>query len=237
MPTPNSYIAVARLLPALFTVSPGLFFLSPDLLAEPDRWIGLAGALGGYTVIALIVRRIGRWREPRLLTLWGGYPTTAALRLTNSSADPIARARRRAAMENVYGFPLPTAEEETQEPARSTQRIRDAERRLRAKAAANAGTSPLLASENRSYGFMRNTWALKPLGIVVSVAACGVACFLGVDRGWTSSLVVTVAWSAVVTMAWLAFFRPAIIHAVAQDYAERFFDVLDQLPESSPPSG
>ncbi|SDZ00636.1 hypothetical protein SAMN05661080_05238, partial [Modestobacter sp. DSM 44400] len=62
---------------------------------------------------------------------------------------------------------------------RSTQRIRDAERRLRAKAAAHADSSPLLAAENRSYGFMRNTWALKPLGLPLAVAACGVACLLG----------------------------------------------------------
>lgn len=230
MPAPSSYTAVARLLPALFTVSPALFLLSPDLLAEPKRWIGLSGALGGYTVIALVVRRIGRWREPTLLARWGGYPTTAALRLTNPDADPVARERRRAALERVYGHPLPTAEEEAAEPVRSTQRIRDAERRLRAKAAANASASPLLASENRSYGFMRNTWALKPLGLVLAVAVCGVACFLGMDREWTSSLIVAAGWSAAVSVAWLAFFRPAVIHAAANDYAERFFDVLDQLP-------
>lgn len=227
---PSFYTAVARLLPALFTVSPGLFLLSPDLLAEPNRWIGLSGALGGYTVIALVVRRIGRWREPRLLTRWGGYPTTVALRLTDPDADPVARERRRAALEKLYGQPLPTAEEEVAEPVRSTQRIRDAERRLRAKAAAHAGSSPLLAGENRAYGFMRNTWALKPLGLVLAVAACAVACSLGVDRGWTPSLVMAVGWSAVVTVAWLIFLRPAVIHAVAKDYAERLFDVLDQLP-------
>lgn len=181
-------------------------------------------------MIALVVRRIGRWREPGLLTRWGGYPTTAALRLTDPDADPVARKRRRAALEKLYGDPLPTAEEEVAEPVRSTQRIRDAERRLRAKAAANAGASPLLASENRAYGFMRNTWALKPLGLVLAVATCAVACFLGVDRGWTPSLVIAVGWSAVVTLAWLTFFRPAVIHAVAKDYAERLFDVLDQLP-------
>ena len=231
MPAPSLYTAVARLLPALFTVSPGLLLLTPDLLlTEPARWIGLSGALGGYTVIALVVRRIGRWREPALLARWVEYPTTAALRLTNTDADPVARERRRAALEKLYGHPLPTAEEEATEPARSTQRIRDAERRLRAKAAANAGTSPLLATENRSYGFMRNTWALKPLGVILAVAACGVACYLGVDRGWTPSLVVAAGWSAMVTVAWLAFFRPAVIHAVAKDYAERLFDVLDQLP-------
>lgn len=44
---PSIYTAVARLLPALFTVSPGLFLLSPESLAEPKRWIGLSGALGG----------------------------------------------------------------------------------------------------------------------------------------------------------------------------------------------
>jgi hypothetical protein len=37
-------------------------------------------------------------------------------------------------------------------------------RRIRAKAAAHAVTSPLLAPEARNYGFMRNTWALKPPG-------------------------------------------------------------------------
>ncbi|SEM00762.1 hypothetical protein SAMN04515665_1262 [Blastococcus sp. DSM 46786] len=227
---PSFYTAVARLLPALFAVSPGLVLLSPDFLAEPKRWIGLSGTLGGYTVIALVVRRIGRWREPGLLTRWGGYPTTSALRLTDPDADPVARERRRAALEKLYGHPLPTAEEEVAEPVRSTQRIRDAERRLRAKAAAHAGSSPLLASENRAYGFMRNTWALKPLGLVLAVAACAVACFLGVDRGWTPSLAMAAGWSAVVTVAWLTFFRPAVIHAVAKDYAERLFDVLDQLP-------
>lgn len=113
---------------------------------------------------------------------------------------------------------------------RSTQRIRDAERRLRAKAAAHADSSPLLAAENRSYGFMRNTWALKPLGLPLAVAACGVACLLGVHRGWVPSLVAAAAWGALVAVAWLAFFRPAVIHAVAKDYAERLFDVLDQLP-------
>jgi hypothetical protein len=37
-------------------------------------------------------------------------------------------------------------------------------RRIRAKAATHAATSPLLAPEARNYGFMRNTWAFKPPG-------------------------------------------------------------------------
>ncbi|SDY86113.1 hypothetical protein SAMN05661080_04838, partial [Modestobacter sp. DSM 44400] len=49
-------------------------------------------------------------------------------------------------------------------------------------------------------------------------------------RGWVPSLVAAAAWGALVAVAWLAFFRPAVIHAVAKDYAERLFDVLDQLP-------
>jgi len=234
MPTPSTYTAVARLLPALFTVSPVLVLLSPALLIEPTRWLAAGASLGIYVLIALVVRRIGRWREPALLARWNGdFPSTAALRLTNPHTDPVARERRRADLEKLHGRPLPTAQEEIDDPLRSTQRIRDAERRLRAKAAAHTATSPLLAPENRYYGFMRNTWALKPVGLTLAVAACAIACALGFHRGWTSGLASAAGWAAASTVAWLTFFRPGIVHAAAQDYAERLFDVLDQLPPAA----
>lgn len=228
----DTYALTARLAPALVIVSPVLVWLFPTWLTGPQKWVSAAGNIGGWLVVALVVRRIGRWRQPTLLRHWGGdFPTTTALLLSDQRTPMVTKHRWRTQLEALYGQSLPTAQEEAADPRAARARIRDAERVLRAKVNAQPEATRLAHTENRSYGFLRNTWALKPLGLPLAGFVLAACITLGWTSGWTTHLWVSAASSLATCLAWLFVFTPSFIRITAQDYTERLFDGLEQLPK------
>jgi hypothetical protein len=119
--------------------------------------------------------------------------------------------------------PVPTQQEEQQDPA-------DADRRYDLLARAwleNVREHPTITSENTSYGFRRNTLAIRTWGLRVALAAAAAAAILSalgianvLDRpGWfvlsaVVSLVVAAIWHYKITSAWVRFAADQFVEAL-----------------------
>lgn len=147
--------------------------------------VGAVVALGGPVALASIIREKGVALQDHLFEEWGGPPTTQLLRATGRRSDPDVD-RRRSAVEAAVGVGLPTAADEAADGTEADARYEAAVRELRGRTYSHTDY-PLVYAENRSYGFARNTLAMRPWGIVTSLLGIGMALAVALLGGADSS--------------------------------------------------
>lgn len=206
--------------------------------------VGLLGGCGAIYALASVARGRGKKLEESLVKCWGGMPTTIALRHRDTFLDSISKQRYHAAIVAKLGIAMPTAQEETTDPAKADDVYVGATKRLREL---TRGNKQLLLKENIAYGFHRNMLAMKPVGIL--------ACLFGVvyglliakilqviplrfapvnlaDPGLAAGL--TLLISLALLVAWLFYFDKEAVRRMGFVYAERLFECLPSLPSAAP---
>jgi|DewCreStandDraft_4_1066084.scaffolds.fasta_scaffold25753_2 hypothetical protein len=176
------YSRKARLYPALLTALPLLLAVlsfSRDLgtIGLP---LSVVATCGFAMLLAQFGRDLGKRKEDSLFRAWGGTPTTQFLRHRSDHLSPVTRRRYHAALEAlVPNVKLPSREEEAADPTAADQVYMACVDWLR-EATRDRSQFPLVFSENVNYGFRRNFWALRRIGISVSALAffLSVAAFL-----------------------------------------------------------
>jgi hypothetical protein len=157
---------------------PGLLVITPLAVTYaamfPGQFKGLTAlgpilAAGGLLyLLTHLVREAGKKREAALWRGWGGKPTTVLLRL-RTDAPAHGRDLIRSRLERIVpDVRLPTLEEERSNPSAADERYEAAVSALR-EATRNQEDHPVVFAENVGYGFRRNTWAIRPLGIAASL--------------------------------------------------------------------
>lgn len=175
----DSYNRKARLIPGLLTVfSPLLALLAwfPELIISSvgATLFTLASSCGLLFMIASLARTRGREVERRLLKEWGGWPTTILLRHNCDRLDSHTRERyHKFLAANVPGLHMPTAAEEAANLASADKAYSSAVMWLKERTR-RAGFS-LVEGENAQYGFRRNLFGMKPIGIFGSLVTFALA--------------------------------------------------------------
>ena len=136
-----------------------------------------------FLVFADIARRFGKAKERTLFPTTNGQPFPTVLRHSDHIIDGVSKARFIRFLSDKLGEPAPTEEQETREPATADtfygrcgqwlrERTRDTEK------------FRLIFEENVIYGFRRNLYGLKRIGLglnlLVLLAAAAV-----LHKGWT----------------------------------------------------
>jgi hypothetical protein len=239
----DPYERKARLAPGLFTMLPLLVPLVCIYGARHPILTGLVALLvscGAMYTLASVARVRGKKLEERLVQVWGGMPTTLALRHRDETLDSVSKRRYHDAIVSKLGIAMPTAEEEALAPAKADDTYVGATKRLRELTRSNKS---LLLKENIAYGFHRNMLAMKPIGIVT--------CLLGLVYGLALAGVVdldplavnlvnlarpglaaamTLVISVVLLATWLFYFDADTVKRIGFAYAERLFECLPSLP-------
>jgi hypothetical protein len=233
MPQFDHYAFRARLQPALFT----LFPLALAVIAwtgGKQPWMAVLWTFGGTAgatyFLAVAVRNRGKQIEPTLWSMWGGAPTTQLLRHAGP-ANPIMRERWHRYLARLLAVRLPTAEEEAADRPAADHAYEAGTKLLIAKTRDTKKYS-LIYKENVAYGFCRNLYAMRPIGIFI--AGVGLVASAGASIGDRGHEIRFVAWACVALnsvflLGWVTRVTADWVKVPAFAYAERLLEAVESL--------
>jgi hypothetical protein len=193
-------------------------------------WALLAPVLtvfGMFALVSQIGRDRGKLKEEWLYQKWGGKPTTVMMRHRDSPLDPVVLARLHEALAVATGLPAPSKRKEAGNSEDADKVYEEYTRYLR-DSTRDKEKFPRVFDELVNYGFRRNLWGLKPLGLVLaalaSVAAVGAVCWHhGQDHQPLAGA--SAAITVLMLVAWVFWINPGWVRITAQAYAERLIEV------------
>jgi len=232
----DPYVRRARLQPALLTILPlalaFLAFFPGGLVGWGIVWTVLV-ACGGTALLAQVARDRGKTKEAALFQMWNGKPTTRILRHRDAPNDVLLRRRHSALQLLVTGIRIPSPVEEQNDPGHADQTY-DACTAFLIERTRSKERFPLVFEENCNYGFRRNLWGMKPLGLAISLlASLAIGLLLVSDfrRGVTAPPIVFVCEAIAVffLIGWIGWFTPGWVKIAADSYAERLIASCESL--------
>lgn len=194
----------------------------------------IASTFGLASLVAQLGRDRGQRKEKELFERWGGKPSTVLLRHSTGAINrhTLARYHRRLA-ELLPDLRLPSEAEETAEPAPCDEVYEACGDYLRAQTR-DSTRFRVLFQELINYGFRRNLWGMKPVGIVLSLAGVGItggllAIRTGAGKWPEAALALACTINLAMLLCWIAVIRPAWVKFTADKYARQLLECADQL--------
>jgi hypothetical protein len=232
----DTYTRRARLYPALLVVLPlGIATLAwfPEGLVGWGTLWGLVVWSGGTALLSQVGRDKGKAKEPGLFEQWGGMPTTRMLRHRHAPNSVTLARRHKKLQELLPNVKIPTLAEEEADPTRADEVYRSCTTFIIARTR-DQKRFPLVFEENCNYGFRRNLWGMKALGLATAVAGTGaVAALLMWDflRNATPAPLALACGLGNLTLlaGWLFWFTPKWVRIPAVAYAGRLLEASEKL--------
>lgn len=170
----DKYSLNARAKPSLFMIFPLIVIVLAWYPQSRTIYSALLGGAVTFGVIAFLANYVastGRYKESNLYQEWDGAPTTIILRYSDSTIDKYTKKRYHTWLNNnIREWSLPSRDDEMKDKEDADQKYESAIRFLREKTR-DRSLYPLVFAENINYGFSRNIWAIKPIGISLSLFA------------------------------------------------------------------
>ncbi len=233
-PLPDRYVWLARVAPAVIVVLPLAFVLASIPSTRGSTSSLALGTLGGAALTVLAAQLsadAGRRRERDLFHRWGGAPTTRFLRHRNSPMPGPTLARYHRKLEALMGSSLPTEEEERVDTRAADERYSSAVQLLRERTR-DRDTYPALFGALADYGFRRNAWGMRPVGLITSVLGllvCGISAARQRDGDGSATPTILALASGGLFLIWWSVVTRAWVRRGADAYAERLLGALDLL--------
>ncbi len=234
----DPYSRQARLQPALIVVIPAAILIVvwfPALLSVWGVVLTVASSCGITILLSQIARDRGKRREPELSAAWRGKPSVALLRHSDDRVDENTKARYRAFLKaRLPDLKLPGALDEEADPAAADRAYQSVTAWLLTQTR-DTKIFGLLFRENVSYGFRRNLWGLKPIGLVVALAsACTSAAalvydYLALHEALLAQVVIVTAAAWILALVWLSLITPAWVRIPADAYGQQLLAACDTL--------
>lgn len=221
----DTYSFRARVLPVYLTLAPAILLVAalvPDGLKLP---IGGAAAIV-FVPISFFFSQIGadfgKRLEKGLWLKWGGPPTTRFLRHGNNEFNEVTRGRIHDKL-RALGLQVPTREEQEQDEHDADKHYEscteDLIRRTR-----DAKKFPLVFKGLTEYGFRRNLFGLKALGLLLAVVGVAGSAW-STYSVWTTTdkppsvAIVVGLIAAGLLLAWLGWVTERTVKLAANRYA------------------
>ena len=238
----DPYDRKARLAPALLCALPlfaSLLLLVPEVGAIWAAVGGLVLYCGGAKFLTQVGRDRGKVLEPTLYASWGGEPSVAMLRHSDTRLNAPEKNRYRAFLQvAVPALALASPEEERTNPEAADDGYESANSWLLAQTM-DRERFRLQFAENINYGFRRNVWALRPWAFCLETIAI-VVVGLVAQEFWTGEFSTTFRaiggelWASIVLTVVHAFFftfkiRAGWVRLAAEAYARQLLAACDIL--------
>ncbi len=232
----NEYARNARLKPALLaslplgTLAVGFGLKSSVMMAT---LFGPLAAAGFTYLLAHLTRDLGVRKQTELFQSWGGKPSVAKLRHRDVSLNPHTRARYHEKAAALLGKRMPTPAEEAADPV-AADSLYEAYSNVLLERTRDTKFFRLLFEELMSYGFRRNLFAMKPLGIwlcfacTLLQAALLVRAVLIAGHIDTANAVLA-GLDLFLLLCWWFLITPDWVRRAAEAYAERLLAASENI--------
>ena len=232
----DTYTWRARLQPLLIVALPLVLSAFPWLSGIPGAW-SILGELfvwcGGAALLAQVGRDWGEKKESELFRLWGGMPTTRLLRHRDATNKVLLERCHVKLAELLPGMRIPSAQQEREDPDAADQIYETCTASLRQKTR-DKKRFPLIFEENCNYGFRRNLWGMRPVGIAIAAfgtVALGIVLFVSHYKQIATSpfSFVCELGNILLLVGWSFLFTPEWVRIPAEAYAERLLAACEDL--------
>ena len=235
----DKYVWQARALPAFLTFLPMLIaFLAWDAKIEETTkpLVAAVAGAGMVTLLASLTRNAGKKAEERMVKRRGGLPATILLRHSDAMLENGTKRRYHEALAKMMPTTkAPSPKQEAANGANADQTYQTWVRYLLGKTREKKKFD-LVFTENMEYGFRRNLFGLKPLGIAIALVSA-VACLWKIVLVHHMKASVTVfeiaclLGCAAMVVAWAFAINENWVWSAGNAYALRLLEAIDQLPE------
>jgi hypothetical protein len=235
----DRYSLRARLAPVLIVLSPlgalaATFVNWQSWSAASSALVGVLATFGPATLLTEFGRDRGKEKQQKLFELWGGKPSTVMLRHTSKSLNALTLARYHERLRQLLpDLLVPSAEQEMQNPTAADTVYESCADYLRTRTKDTTRYERLF-SQNVSFGYRRNLWAMKPFALVLllicllaSLSVIGFSLYSGQSKpfGWLCSALIDGSLLA----AWVRIVRPEWVRVPADEYARQLLSACEEL--------
>ena len=233
----DQYSLKARVYPAIVVVLP-ILFLAIFYITDFEVYYHYITAFISIGLLSYLLSHLGRdagkSKESKLYELWDGKPTTQILRHSNSILDIRTKERYyRTLQEKIEGLNIPTLDEEKQDTT-STDEIYNSCATYLISKTRDTSKYNLLFSENINYGFRRNLWGMKTLGLFILLFCFFIHLTIATDFFSSISFLPNIDLYLYIAFAidlcfWLFVVKPNWVKTVAFEYAKRLYETLELI--------
>jgi hypothetical protein len=234
----DAYSLKSRYYPVVIVIAP-ICLIILSLVA--GRWDLLKGigittvsTLGLAFVVEQLSRDWGKKKEPSLFQVWEGKPTTRILRHRDPFLNKITKERYHRKLQHLMeGIQIPTAKQEGEDP-KTADLIYDSCVGLLQALTKDVKGFPLVFQENMNYGFRRNLWGMKPVGIIISTIGFVICSILAMwhfranNDEWLVAAICGLI-CVVLLILWTFQFTPSWVKITADEYARQLLLACDSL--------
>lgn len=231
----DPYVRKARLYPSFLTISPviaSVVAVLADYLSILESIGLLVIGSGGAFFLAEIGRDYGKQSEKTLWQSWGGMPSMVIFRHRNERLNPLTKSRYHSRLALALNTGAPTPDEERADPCAADTTYAAWSDYLRANA--RGDRFELLLKENTSYGYRRNVWGFRSVGIVASMVGfiiCVLRFYFFFKQTGELDVLAGIAgtYCFVLFILWVFHFTGDWVRIPAESYAERLAESVETL--------
>jgi len=241
----DKYELQARMLPAVLVLLPAI------VLALHWRHDGITLELGTLVVVcgmalaylgAKLIRALGRRIEPILFSRWGGMPSVQILRHRDTTFTAPQKLNFHAKLAAKAHCVMPNAAQETLDTRFADEQYLKASNWLRTNTR-DPARFPTIAAESTEYGFFRNAYAVRWIGVAVAggsllclltprafhVQPTSLHAFIQTLAAMSSGERWIVAFDLLWAIIWFVIFRDRIVQSAAWRYARALVEASDSI--------
>jgi len=230
----DSYTWYARIYPIFVVFSPIVFTCMVWFQPLPGFLTGILSSGIASILFAQLGRDQGKYKESKLFEIWGGNPAICMLRYRDSVLSPVTVKRIHEKLAgSVANTSVISQEEEKADIVKADAVYLSWIEWLRSVTRDQA-RFPLLFVENKNYGFRRNLWGMKPIGIGVSILSLAVAIIILYGEWKETGAILPIAFvsfifSGLFVFLWIFWFTPAWVRVAGESYARRLLEAVERL--------
>lgn len=241
----DPYELRARLQPGLLVLFPLIAYFVCIMGPKHPLLTALASllaAIGGPYALGNIVRTYGQRAQEKLHHEWGGSPTIQLLRHRDTRLSPTTKRSYHALATSKLGVSLPSAAEEAANPAAADAAYDDVVDKLR-NLTRDKKKYPLIFKELTYYGFNRNCYGVRMLGVVAALISLtlltlrmrpaqwqSVSEFAAAAEAMQANEALSFGFAVLFLLLWLLHFGKRTVQQASFSYGLRLLESLQSLP-------